>query len=54
MSLQPLCPASLPDNCRSLLYDLATALPGKGRTSLLIQLNSYCTHAGDKQIEGSP
>lgn len=35
MSLQPLTPDSLPDNCRALLYALATAFPGKGKTSLL-------------------
>ncbi|MDD1963261.1 hypothetical protein D3C76_1275450 [compost metagenome] len=40
MSLQLLCPDALPDNCRGLLYALATAFPGKGRTSLLKQLRT--------------
>ena len=48
MSPQPLSPDSLPDNCRTLLYALATAFPGKGRTSLLKLLRSMdiCDHDG--------
>ncbi|RII77750.1 DEAD/DEAH box helicase [Pseudomonas monteilii] len=35
MHSKPLSPDTLPDNCRALLYALATAFPGKGKTSLL-------------------
>ena len=38
MPSQPISTDSLPENCRALLYVLATSFPGKGKTSLLKQL----------------
>lgn len=50
MSLQPLSPDSLPDNGRALLYALATAFPGKGKTSLLKLLRSMGIHGLDGRL----
>lgn len=52
--MQPLSFDSLPDNCRALLYALATAFPGKGKTSLLKLLRSMgiCDAAG-KQLDAT-
>lgn len=50
MHLQSLSPDSLPDNCRVLLYALATSFPGKGKTSLLKLLRSM----GISDTDGKP
>ena len=48
MSFQTLSPDSLPDNCRALLYALATSFPGKGKTSLLklLRIMGICDPGG--------